>query len=409
MLKQPLQRPFCAVSSQLCFIAVFHFISCAPPRCWLPLLSMSTTNPTPAALVVRDLAVCINETTIVHKVNFELAPGDIGCLLGPSGCGKTTILRAIAGFEQPCGGEILLGEQCLASEHNSIPTEHRGVGMVFQDLALFPHLKIEDNIGFGLSHWPRAKRRARVEQLLNLIDLRDAGKRYPHELSGGQQQRVALARAVAPKPALLLLDEPFSGQDAERREVLAREVRTLLKHEGITGLLVTHDQLEAFAIADHVGVVQAGEIRQWDTAYNVYHEPADRFVASFVGEGVLVCGSVMGSHELMTELGEIRGDLNTDLPLGTEVDLLVRPDDVVHDDHSDYVGVVTSRKFRGSEHLYTIRLPGSTRVLCAAPSHHDHQVGESIGVQLRLDHMVIFERETTLSFDEDRRRQERRL
>lgn len=356
---------------------------------------MSTTHPSPSALAVRDLAVCINDTAIVHHVSFALEPGEIGCLLGPSGCGKTTILRTIAGFEQPCGGEIVLGERTLATEHGSLPTEKRNVGMVFQDLALFPHLRIDENIGFGIKHWPRAKRKARIEQLLALIDLRDSGRRYPHELSGGQQQRVALARAVAPRPALLLMDEPFSGQDAERRETLAREVRALLKHENITGLIVTHDQLEAFAIADRVGVIQAGKIRQWDTAFNIYHEPADRFVASFVGEGVLVCGSVMNQNALMTELGEIHGDLSTELPVGTEVDLLVRPDDVVHDDDSDYGGVVISRKFRGSEHLYTIRLPGSTRVLCAAPSHHDHQVGEQIGVQLKLDHMVIFEREKT--------------
>jgi len=354
---------------------------------------MTNTHPSPLPLTVSDLSVELDGTAIVHQVNFALEPGEIGCLLGPSGCGKTTILRTIAGFEQPSDGEVLLGDRCLASAKNSIPTEHRNVGMVFQDLALFPHLRVDDNIGFGIKHWPRAKRKARVEQLLTLIDLRGAGRRWPHELSGGQQQRVALARAVAPQPSLLLMDEPFSGQDAERREALAREVRALLKHEGITGLIVTHDQLEAFAIADRVGVINSGHIRQWDSAYNIYHEPADRFVASFVGEGVLVCGSVMTPNALLTELGEIHGDMDTDLLVGTEVDLLVRPDDVVHDDLSSYRGEVISRKFRGSEHLYTIRLPGSTRVLCAAPSHHDHQVGESIGVQLRLDHMVIFERE----------------
>lgn len=144
-----------------------------------------------------------------------------------------------------------------------------------------------------------------------------------------------------------------------------------------------------------MGVIQAGEIRQWDTAYNIYHEPADRFVAGFVGEGVLICGSVMNEQSVMTELGEIRGDLGRNFAAGTAVDLLVRPDDVVHDDSSGYTGEVISRKFRGSEHLYTLRLPGSTRVLCAAPSHHNHQPGESIGVHLQLDHMVIFEREST--------------
>lgn len=359
--------------------------------------NMTNLPPDPAALSLRDLSICIDDTVIVQQISFSLEPGDIGCLLGPSGCGKTSILRAIAGFEQPAQGEIHLGKRCLATPHRSLPTEQRNVGMVFQDLALFPHLRIQDNIGFGISHWSRAKRKARVAQLLDLIDLPDAGHRYPHQLSGGQQQRVALSRAVAPRPALLLLDEPFSGQDAERREVLAREVRALLKHEAITGLLVTHDQLEAFAIADRIGVVQDGRIHQWDTAFNTYHQPADRFVASFIGEGVLVCANVMGKNALATELGEIHGDLNTDLPVGTEVDLLVRPDDIVHDDDSDYRGMVISRKFRGSEHLYSLRLPGSTRVLCSAPSHHNHSIGEEIGLRLQLDHMVIFERKPSVN------------
>lgn len=353
---------------------------------------MSTENTSAAALSVRELSVHIDGKPIVENVSFALEPGQIGCLLGPSGCGKTTILRAIAGFQPPSQGAIALGERTLADNRRALPAEQRAVGMVFQDLALFPHLRVEDNISFGIAHWPRAERRERVERLLSLIDLADAGRRYPHELSGGQQQRVALARAVAPRPQLLLLDEPFSGQDAERREALAREVRDLLKHEGITGLIVTHDQLEAFAIADRVGVLQAGRLRQWDSAYNIYHEPADRFVASFIGEGVLVCGSVMSENALLTELGEIHGDMHFEHPVGTEVDLLVRPDDIVHDDDSTYGGVVIERKFRGSEHLYTIRLPGSTRVLCAAPSHHDHQVGETIGVRLQLDHLVVFGR-----------------
>ncbi|MEM7376880.1 MAG: ABC transporter ATP-binding protein [Pseudomonadota bacterium] len=354
-------------------------------------------QPTPPTHLAFDtVCVCLGGQDIVRSVSFALSPGEIGCLLGPSGCGKTTILRAIAGLERIEAGSIRLGDDELCSPGRHVPTEQRGVGMVFQDLALFPHLDIAGNIGFSLSSQPRAARQARVEQLLGLIDLPGGGKRFPHELSGGQQQRVALARAIANRPALLLMDEPFSGQDAERREMLARDVRDLLKLEGITALVVTHDQLEAFAIADTIGVMNAGQIVQWDVAYTLYHEPADRFVANFIGEGVLLCGSVMHERSLMTELGEIPLQKPATFEVNTPIELLVRPDDVVLDEQSAYMGEVVERKFRGSEHLYTVRLPGSTRVLCAAPSHLDCQVGERIGVQLALDHLVVFRRDTAL-------------
>ncbi|MEM9603875.1 MAG: ABC transporter ATP-binding protein [Pseudomonadota bacterium] len=362
---------------------------------------MLTASPepqptSPAHLAFDAVCVRLGGQDIVRTVSFDLSAGEIGCLLGPSGCGKTTILRAIAGLERIDAGSIQLGGEELCSASRHVPTELRGVGMVFQDLALFPHLDITANIGFSLAAQPRNARKARVEQLLRLIDLPNAGKRFPHELSGGQQQRVALARAIANRPALLLMDEPFSGQDAERREMLARDVRDLLKLEGITALVVTHDQLEAFAIADTIGVMNAGQIAQWDVAYTLYHEPADRFVANFIGEGVLLCGSVMNAHALMTELGEIPLQTPSPFEVNTPIELLVRPDDVVLDERSAYTGDVVERKFRGSEHLYTVRLPGSTRVLCAAPSHLDRRVGEQIGVRLALDHLVVFRRDATL-------------
>lgn len=350
-------------------------------------------RPSAAPLAFDQVRVHLGGNEIVRNVSFELEAGQIGCLLGPSGCGKTTILRAIAGLETVSSGRISLGDTLLCDERHHLKTEQRGIGMVFQDLALFPHLNIADNIAFGLKRQARSHRQARVAQLLRMIDLASAGKRFPHELSGGQQQRVALARAIANRPALLLMDEPFSGQDAERREALARDVRELLKLEGTTALVVTHDQLEAFAIADSIGVMNAGEIVQWDVAYTLYHEPADRFVANFVGEGVLLCGSVMTDTALMTELGEIPMNQAAPYPEATPIELLVRPDDVVLDENSDYRGEIVERKFRGSEHLYTVRLPGSTRVLCAAPSHLDRQVGEQIGVRLALDHLVVFKRD----------------
>lgn len=225
--------------------------------------------------VVQDLSLCLEK-------------GNIGCLLGASGCGKTTVLRAIAGFEPLRGGLISLGDTVLSTVGSQIEPEHRHVGMMFQDYALFPHLSVEKNVAFGLRRWDKTKRHRRVQELLALTGLESSGRRYPHELSGGQQQRVALARALAPEPELLLLDEPFSNLDVDTRERLAFEVRDILKKTGHTAILVTHNQAEAFAIADRIGVMQHGRIVQWDTPYGLHSEPASDFVADFIKREALM-------------------------------------------------------------------------------------------------------------------------
>lgn len=219
---------------------------------------------------------------VVQGLNLALGKGEIGCLLGASGCGKTTVLRSIAGFEPLRGGRISLGEQVLSLPNQQVAPEHRNVGMMFQDYALFPHLSVEKNIAFGLRRWDKHERAARVDEMLKLVDLQSLCKRYPHELSGGQQQRVALVRALAPRPSLLLLDEPFSNLDVDSRERLAFEVRDILKTTCTTAILVTHNQAEAFAIADRIGVMQAGKILQWDTPYGLHHQPVNEFVADFI-------------------------------------------------------------------------------------------------------------------------------
>jgi len=372
---------------------------------------MSTTDPRPAPatptratpaqatpalaeaqLRLDDVRVQLQGTPVINGISFALASGEIGCLLGPSGCGKTTLLRTIAGFEQPCGGSIAVSGQQVADRESAVVPEERNIGMVFQDLALFPHLTVARNIAFGLDRRNRKDNIERVQELLELVDMADHADKYPHQLSGGQQQRVSLIRAMAPEPALLLMDEPFSSQDTERRVQLAHEVREILKQDGVTAILVTHDQHEAFAIADSIGVINNGELRQWDDAYDLYHKPVDRFVADFIGEGVFVCGNTLDDHWVQTELGQIGGEFSQKFEPGTEVELLVRPDDVIHDDSSPNRGTVISRDFRGADHLYTLRMPGSTRLLCLARSHHDHQIGERIGVRLKLDHLVVFRR-----------------
>ena len=314
--------------------------------------------------------------------------GRIGCLLGPSGSGKSTALRCIAGFERPEAGEVLAGGERLSGPGTWVPPERRRIGMVFQDFALFPHLDAKANVAFGLRDLDRGARRRRVLELLELVGLGAQAGRYPHELSGGQQQRVALARALAPRPRLVLLDEPFSNLDADVRTELAQAVRTALLAEGATALLVTHDQREAFAIADEIGVLRAGRLEQWDAPWKLYHSPRTRFVADFVGEGTFIPGTVIGPGRVSTELGVIEGQLTQDQPPGTLVDLLLRPDDVIHDDVSELRAEVVERAFRGAQFRYTLRLPSGATALSFVPSHHDHAIGERIGIRLDAQHLV---------------------
>ena len=330
-------------------------------------------------------------------LDLALAPGSICCLLGPSGCGKTTVLRCIAGFEHVGGGEIRIDGAIVSSADRHLAPERRRVGMVFQDYALFPHLDVARNVAFGVAD--PALARARVAQLLETVGLVGAAGRFPHELSGGQQQRVALARALAPQPRLLLLDEPFSNLDVELREQLAIEVRAILKATGTTAVFVTHDQNEAFAMADEIAVMNGGRIQQRDSAWNLYHRPANRFVADFIGQGVFVEATVLDAQRLRIELGEVRSTTPILLPgaeappaPGSRVDVLLRPDDVIHDDTSPIQAQVQQRAFRGAEILYTLRTDAGARVLSMVPSHHNHRLGERIGIRLDMDHVIAFER-----------------
>lgn len=330
---------------------------------------------------------------IVHGLSFSLARGEIGCLLGQSGCGKTTVLRAIAGFESLIDGKITLGGRELSNARNTAAPETRQVGVVFQDYALFPHLSIADNVGFGLRKLSGDERSKQINKLLNLVGLSAHGKKFPHELSGGQQQRVALARALAPQPDLLLLDEPFSNLDVDLRERLATEVRDILKEVGTTAVLVTHDQHEAFAIADHIGVMQDGAIVQWDRAYNLYHRPANRFVADFIGLGVFAPGIVdPDSKQVRIELGNLPLDQHGFQAGDARVDILLRADDVIHDDLSSVSAEVVRKAFRGAEFLYTLKLASGQQLLALVPSHHDHAIGEHIGIRLDAAHVVSFPR-----------------
>jgi iron(III) transport system ATP-binding protein len=334
---------------------------------------------------------------VVDALTLTLEQGTIGCLLGPSGCGKTTVLRCIAGFEKITAGEIRLDDILLCSAHHFVPPEQRHIGMVFQDYALFPHLSVADNIRFGLNHLSKIEKQQRVHELLDTMHLTDSINKFPHELSGGQQQRVALARALAPRPKLLLLDEPFSNLDVNLRERLSMEVRDILKQQHITAILVTHDQAEAFTIADQIGVMYQGAIQQWGTADNLYHHPINRFVAHFIGQGALLPGIMRDSHHVETELGVLPAALTSqETNTNTHaVDVFLRPSDIEFDEASNTYATITHKAFLGAEILYTVRLDSGVTLLLLASSSVNRTIGNRTGIRLRSYHpkkAIIFSR-----------------
>ncbi len=334
----------------------------------------------------------------VAGVSFGLRAGELGVLIGPSGCGKTTLLRAVAGLERASAGSITLDGELVSSSTEHRAPEARRIGMVFQDYALFPHMDVARNVAFGIHHLPSAERKARVAEVLALVGLQASQHRFAHELSGGQQQRVALARALAPRPRLLLLDEPFSNLDVDLRERLAHELRNILKAAQATALFVTHDQLEAFAMGDVIGVMQAGELHQWEDAYSLYHRPATRFVADFIGHGVFAPATIaqIGADVVVqTPLGNLTDVLECPLPAAFpdgKCDVLLRADDIVHDHDAPLKAEIIRKDFRGSEFLYTLRLAGGQTVMAYVSCHHDHRIGEWIGIRAEVEHVVTFAR-----------------
>ncbi|MFB2538271.1 MULTISPECIES: ABC transporter ATP-binding protein [unclassified Acinetobacter] len=323
-------------------------------------------------LQVKDLYLQFADKAVLNGIDFHLHDGEIACLLGASGCGKTTILRSIAGFEQANSGEILLKNQALfdAKNHLNRPAHQRRIGMVFQDFALFPHLNVQDNIAFGIKHLDKKQRQNRIDELLNLVGLSTHAKHFPHELSGGQQQRVALARALAPKPDLLLLDEPFSSLDVHLRGKIAQEVRQLLKQEQVTALLVTHDQEEAFTMSDKIGVLDAGQLQQWATPYQLYYQPKNQMVASFIGQSSFIEAEIKDGqitstlpHITLSNLAEIN------LQQSQKGQILLRPDNVILSrEPQAYQGKIIHQEFKGQHFLYQILLENGEKILAKADS-----------------------------------------
>jgi len=324
----------------------------------------------------------------ITDISFTALEGEIICLLGPSGCGKTTTLRAIAGFEPVTAGEIHLEGRLVSAPGHLIPTEQRRIGMVFQEYALFPHLRVQDNVAFGLQHLAAAERRAQVRQMLEMVGLADLAVRYPHELSGGQQQRVALARALVQKPAVLLLDEPFSNLDPDMAGKMREDLHDLLRRTKTTAILVTHDHDEAFAMADQIAVLNNGRLEQLDTPEAMYHTPSTPFVADFVGQADFLPGTIERG-KIVTEIGEFPNQ--PDYRGEATVVVMIRPDDIHIVPVKKSFAHIVARQFRGSENLYTIGLPSGQVVHSSEPSTTVYPVGTPVELQVNATHTVLFE------------------
>lgn len=341
-------------------------------------------------LELKNIAIAYQQQQVVRAFDLELDGGEIGCLLGPSGCGKTSVLRAIAGFEPVREGAILLHERLVSKPGHQLVPEKRRVGMVFQDFALFPHLTVAQNIAFGLGKWSSAASKQRVAELLELVELTGYAHRYSHALSGGQQQRVALARAMAPKPDILLLDEPFSSLDSELRESLASQVRAILKHEKITALMVTHDRAEAFAMADKLGVMSQGRMLQWGTPDQLYHLPDNKVVADFIGKCSFLSVRVTGERTVASALGTMDCGYPLQAEIDTLAELMIRPHQLRFSGQSGVKAQICDRVFRGADFLYQLQLENGEQLFCAAPVEINFPQGQWVGIELSLTRPVLF-------------------
>ncbi|GAB7017820.1 ABC transporter ATP-binding protein [Halostagnicola bangensis] len=355
-----------------------------------------TREPTTTETVLEldGIAKQYASEEVITDLSLSVRDGEILTLLGPSGCGKTTTLRLIAGLEKPNDGAVRLNGEPVAGNGQFVPPEHRGVGVVFQEFALFPHMTARENIAFGLQEWAEEERDARVASLLELVGLESHGDHQPEELSGGQQQRIALARSLAPEPEMLLLDEPFSNLDVDLRVEMREEVRQIIKEAGVTAVSVTHDQEEALSISDRVAVMNDGDIEQVDTPEQIFQQPESRFVAGFLGHASFLSGEVHGDH-VDTAVGRVLRDNVHGLATqydGTGIDLLVRPDDVTAYPAAEPEanGTVVYRRYLGPTVLYRIELDSGETIECMH-NHSDHiDLDERVAVRVTAEHELAW-------------------
>lgn len=353
----------------------------------------------PPRLAVQNLTCEFAGRSVLRDVSLQVAPGEVMCLLGPSGCGKTTTLRVIAGIERQSAGTVSVDGKVLADGALHLPPEARGVGLIFQDFALFPHLSVGQNIAFGLTG-TKAEKTRRVEELLARVDLTGYADKAPHMLSGGEQQRVALARALAPRPGVMLMDEPFSGLDNRLRDGIRDETLELLKEEGTAVVLVTHEPEEAMRMADQIALMRGGRIVQQGAPYNIYNAPADRDAAAFFSDINVITGTVQGA---LTDsaFGQF---LAPGHPDGTEVEIVFRPQHVKIDfdrggrgpnptplDGAPARGVVERARFMGHESLVEFRMDFNNQILKATvPAVFLPKPGMALWLTVRRDRCFVF-------------------
>jgi len=340
-------------------------------------------------LNLQSVRIALDSKVILDDVNLKIDTGEIVSLMGSSASGKTSLIRSIAGFHNISSGVIQIDGQIVDDSIRRSDVGMRNVGVIFQDLALFPHLTVRENICFGLNNIDNAQQLNRAKKLEGLLSIENITNRYPNQISGGQQQRVAIARAIAPKPNLLLLDEPFSALDYELKDSLMNDIMKLIKSENITAILITHSAEEAFKMSDKIAFISDNTITQFANPYDMYHRPVSKEIANFFGISSYLKAKVTDSSHINCVLGDFVGivdQFNKD----DKVDLLIRPDDIIHDDDSLFSAKVTEKTFRGSDFLYELELKDGQKIFCYAPSHHNHQVNEVIGIKLDLDHLVIF-------------------
>ena len=357
--------------------------------------SGSPADPSPdPVLSLSGVTKDFGPETAVDGVSLDVRPGELLTFLGPSGCGKTTTLRTIAGLEEPTDGTITIGDEIVSGDGAFVPAERRDVGIVFQNFALFPHLTVRENIAFGLSDVDSDDRAARVDELLELVEMTDHGEKTPDQLSGGQKQRVALARSLAPEPEVLLLDEPFSNLDVRLRVEMREEVRQILKEAGVTAVSVTHDQEEALSISDRVAVMNDGQIEQIGRPESVFERPESKFVASFLGRASFLQGELRDGK---VETGIGRFDAVTlegydTVYDGAPVDVLVRPDDLRATPASAELadGIIVSRQYVGPSFVYRVELESGDTVHCLHNHVEEFGLNEPVSLDLSADHPLAW-------------------
>ena len=348
-------------------------------------------------LEINNVSFKAGGKTKVKNVSFNIEnKGDIICLLGPSGVGKTTILRTIAGLEKVKSGSIKLKDKVLSSSKNHVEPENRNVSLSFQENSLFPHYTVEKNINLGVEAKKlNGKKKINQKQIIKLLNIEKILDKYPHQISAGEAQRAALARALVTQPDLLLLDEPLSNVDQSFKEEIQVQLKKLLNDLKITTIVVTHDSYEAFYLGSKCGVILNDQLKQYDDPYNVYHFPNSIEVVNFLNRGILIPAKVTGENSLENDdLGTIKGNFIKHYPKGSNVKLLLQPEDLEHDDKSNLKLEVVDRKFRGTNFIYTLRTTTDHLIPVLVHSHHihQHQVVEKFGIKrpIYIDHIVCF-------------------